>query len=51
MSGSIKGALKSGTARPTIGVYFMDATGKWLGLQALSRTIRSPATGKNSTAR
>ena len=35
LSGVVKGAIKSGTARPTIGVYFMDATGKWLGFQAL----------------
>jgi len=33
---SVKGTAKSGSARPTIGIYFMDASGKWLGFQEIT---------------
>ena len=36
LSVSVKGTVRTGTARPTIGVYFMDATRKWIGFQEIS---------------
>ncbi len=42
---AVKGALKSGAARPTIGVYFIDPSGKWLGLQEVSDTTLTTLPG------
>jgi len=44
LSVSLKGTVRTGTARPTVGVYFMDAAGKWLGLQEISaNTLTLPS--------
>ena len=32
---SVKGTVKAGEAWPTIGVYFLDAAGKWIGIQKI----------------
>lgn len=32
---SLKGTVKTGTAWPTIGIYFLDAAGKWIGIQKI----------------
>lgn len=39
----LKGSLKSGTVRPTIGLTFLDATGKWLGCEQVAQDGTLPA--------
>ena len=37
LTASVKGTQQgSGAARPTVGVYFLDASGKWLGFQEIA---------------